>query len=645
MPASAVLGVDLLLAAACAAAWGTALAAGLALTRTTAPGWVPRWAPDAVGTLGVLIGAGRLAVLFGGPSALVGDRLLGATALTAPGCLAGLAALVLPRLTGPERHGRQLSALAAASSLTTAGLLAVLTLGTPAGWLPVAVLGALALLATGAVAAGLAKGWRHRAVPALGTLSVAILVGSLAVAWMDSRGGAPSSFHEMDGHSGMSSTGPAASSPHANRSVDALRGSQTSGPVREFTLHARSGKVTLDNGSTVDALTFGSLPGPELRAVQGETVRVTLVNDSVADGVTLHWHGYDVPNAMDGVPGVTQDAVMPGQSFTYEFAAAQTGTYWYHTHQNGSADVPLGLYGALVVDPPGGPAPGVKDLTVPVHSIAGATLFGSHAGAWSETVAPGTPVRVRLINTDQLTQRFGVAGSGFRLSAVDGGDLAGGAELAGTVLPLAAGGRYDVVLTMPDHPVWITAEGSHGGALALIPPGDPAPSSAPRFGGGTELDLAAYGAPAASPVPHADATATYTADHLLRFVDGTPKFAFTINGAVYPNIPPLVVHDGENVLVTIVNRSDDIHPMHPHGHHVRVVSIDGRAVAADLRMDSLEVRPGQVWTVLLTADNPGIWMDHCHNLSHARDGMVFHLAYEGVGTPFSHDASSANRPE
>ncbi len=598
----------------------------------------------------MLLAGVRLAVLATARPELVDDRLSGCLALTLPGAVAGAGAVATGQLaTGALARARWARAvvrpgLTAAAALTTAGLLAVVTLGTPAGWLPLAVLAALALLGTAAGALGFRRSWRNPGAIAVGGLGVAVLVGALAVSWMDSRAAGPSSFafagHHLEASAGSDSPAPA-------RSVDALRGPAPTGPVRRFTLHARSERVTLDDGTSVDALTFGSLPGPELRAVQGETVRVTLVNESVADGVTLHWHGYDVPNAMDGVPGVTQDAVMPGQTFTYEFPAAQAGTYWYHTHQNASADEPKGLYGALVVDPAGGPTPGVLDLTVPVHSLGGATLFGSHARTWTQQAAPGSHVRLRLINTDQLTQRFSLAGASFRLAAVDGGDLAAvdgpSGELSGTVLPLAAGGRYDVVLTMPDHPVQLALEGARSGGLTLVPPG--ATAGAPRFAAGPELDLASYGARAAAPAPRADASATYVLDHLIRFVDGVPRFAFTVNGAVYPNIPPLVVRDGERVLVTIVNRSDEIHPMHPHGHHVRVLSIDGRQVAADLRMDSMEVRPGQVWTVLLTADNPGIWMDHCHNLAHARDGMMFHLAYAGVSTPFTHNGASSNRPE
>ena len=96
----------------------------------------------------------------------------------------------------------------------------------------------------------------------------------------------------------------------------------------------------------------GSTPGPLLRVTQGDLVEVTLVNEDVADGATLHWHGLDVPNAADGVAGVTQDAVMPGERFTYRFLADQAGTYWYHSHQVSHEQVLGGLFGALVIDPP-----------------------------------------------------------------------------------------------------------------------------------------------------------------------------------------------------------------------------------------------------------------------------------------------------
>ncbi len=80
-------------------------------------------------------------------------------------------------------------------------------------------------------------------------------------------------------------------------------------------------------------------------------MEVVLRNEDVDDGVTIHWHGVDVPNAEDGVAGVTQNAVLPGESYTYRFRAEQVGTFWYHTHQVSSKEVRRGLFGAFVIEP------------------------------------------------------------------------------------------------------------------------------------------------------------------------------------------------------------------------------------------------------------------------------------------------------
>lgn len=100
-----------------------------------------------------------------------------------------------------------------------------------------------------------------------------------------------------------------------------LVASPSDAPVKAFTLTAQTARVDL-GGKTVEAWTYnGSAPGPELRVRQGDQVVVTLKNRAIEAGVTIHWHGIAVPNAMDGVAGVTQDAVKPGQSFTYRFIA------------------------------------------------------------------------------------------------------------------------------------------------------------------------------------------------------------------------------------------------------------------------------------------------------------------------------------
>jgi FtsP/CotA-like multicopper oxidase with cupredoxin domain len=157
-----------------------------------------------------------------------------------------------------------------------------------------------------------------------------------------------------------------------------------------------------------------------------------------------------------------------------------------------------------------------------------------------------------------------------------------------------------------------------------------------------------YGAP--QPVPDImgeyDVSTTIVLDRLPRVVHGRPALAQTVDGRVYPDIPPIMVAEGDLVRMRVVNRSFETHPMHPHGHHVLVLSVNGRApTGSPIWLDTFDVQPGEVWEVALRADNPGIWMDHCHNLEHATAGMMFHLAYSGVSTPFSHGPGSANVPE
>ena len=122
----------------------------------------------------------------------------------------------------------------------------------------------------------------------------------------------------------------------------------------------------------------GTSPGPTLTVKQDELVEVRLRNESVSDGITLHWHGLDVPNAMDGVAGVTQDAVLEGGEFVYRFVAEQVGTYWYHSHQVSHEQVIGGLYGVLVVQPP--IRVPRRDVIAAAHTYLGAKTINGSAG-------------------------------------------------------------------------------------------------------------------------------------------------------------------------------------------------------------------------------------------------------------------------
>ena len=163
------------------------------------------------------------------------------------------------------------------------------------------------------------------------------------------------------------------------------------------------------------------------------------------------------------------------------------------------------------------------------------------------------------------------------------------------------------------------------------------------------FDPARYGHPAPTPFSLAsrfDRRLRLVLDDGPGFFDGHFGLLPKVNGHVFPDTPVLMVRQGDLVATTIVNRSHNDHPMHLHSHHVLVLSRNGTPTSGSpWRADTVEVLPGEVVDVAFRADNPGIWMDHCHNLQHAAQGMVLHLAYEGVTSPYQVGHATANRPD
>jgi FtsP/CotA-like multicopper oxidase with cupredoxin domain len=130
------------------------------------------------------------------------------------------------------------------------------------------------------------------------------------------------------------------------------------------------------------------------------------------------------------------------------------------------------------------------------------------------------------------------------------------------------------------------------------------------------------------------------------FYDGRFNVLYTINGEVFPDTPMFMVQKGDLVKVTFINHSFEDHPMHLHGHHLLVLSRNGDAVSGSpWWTDTLNVAPGETYEVAFLADNPGIWMDHCHNLDHAAVGMVMHLGYDAITSPFEVGRGTPNQPE
>ncbi len=523
-------------------------------------------------------------------------------------------------------------------------------------------------------------GRRPTAAAAVAGLMICTALGSGVFAWLGSRAADGATIVAAVGHhdgNGVTVKDPTpVTSLVGDASADAV--------VRHYELTARMEQVTLPSGQTTEAWTFGSLPGPALEAHVGEVMEVVLNNRDVAAGVTLHWHGYDVPNAMDGVAGATQDAVMPGESMTYRFTAAQSGTYWYHTHQDSAEGVRKGLYGTFVVHHPTS-ARADTDIVVAGHDLSGLGLLGSSDRGSVHTATPGSTVRIRLINTDSVQQRYLIQGTAFKAAAVDGTEVNQPQEVTGKLLRLGAGGRVDIAFAMPASPVTLRLDAAAGAVVIIAPPGsaaadpdDVTPEKMPAgiFTITPVLDLLEYGKPLESaepldpgnlldsdnaldpgnpliqeragsePVRPITREEVIVLDRQFRFVDGIPRYAFTVNGAAYPLVPSIEVTEGDTVKVTVVNRTSEPHPMHPHGHHMQVLSRNGVVPSGSpLTLDTVDVLPGEVWELLLHADNPGIWMDHCHNLDHAAEGMMMLLKYQGVSSPFVHGGQSHNRPE
>ena len=342
----------------------------------------------------------------------------------------------------------------------------------------------------------------------------------------------------------------------------------------------------------------------------------------------------------------------------YRFVPQQVGSFWYHSHQQSDAQVKRGLLGALVVEPADGPVTGV-DVTAIAHaypvgdgrvtafSLGGAT---PSSRASRKAVKPGTPVRLRLVNADNEARGYSLTGAPFRVSAIDGVDLAGASDITGKSLFVAGGGRYDLTFTMPDGPVQLTItedENGDGSAAVLLSP-DGA-GEVRTITTGPALDLTSYGSAAQTPFgarSDFDRQFTLLLSQGFGFYDGQFILKRTINGAVFPDVPSLVVRKGDLVKVTFLNRSFSEHPMHLHGHHMLVLSRNGTpSTGSPWWTDTLQVSPGESYEVAFRADNPGLWMDHCHNLEHAAQGMTMHLMYEGYTTPYLVGDATGNNPE
>jgi multicopper oxidase len=438
--------------------------------------------------------------------------------------------------------------------------------------------------------------------------------------------------------------------------------------------------ATVDlGGRAVRTWTFnGELPGPELRLRAGAVLRARLENRLPA-GTTVHWHGIALPNPMDGVPGVTQPLVEPGQGFDYEFRLPDPGTYFYHPHVGLQID--RGLYGPLVVEDPHevvrydreavlvlddwihgiGPSPEAVLASLRrggMHHAGNAGAHHHHGGGEAATFDPTSPLgadagdvhhplylvngrpprdpavlkarpgermRLRIVNTAADTAfRLALGGHRLRVTHADGYPIR---PVTGDALLIAMGERYDVQVELGDgaFPLVALAEGKDARAFAVVRTGSGAtPGAGVRP---AELDRWVVTVADLDADPAVDLGRRPVARTHRLVLDGDMQtYRWTINGHAHHGGAPLTARQGERVRLQFENRSPMFHPMHLHGHTFQVRRAVERLPGP--RKDTVIVRPLERVTVELDADNPGRWMLHCHNAYHQAGGMMTTLAYE-----------------
>lgn len=247
--------------------------------------------------------------------------------------------------------------------------------------------------------------------------------------------------------------------------------------VKVFTLETAVIEWSILPGVEVAAYAFNQqVPGPRIQVTEGDRLRINVTNH-LPEPTSVHWHGLILPNAMDGAAEITQAPIPPGGQYTYEFVAQQPGTFFYHSHTHVDRQQPLGLYGALIVEPRTAPPTPAYDhevvlqlqewtfkegYTFPAMPMEGAlpnyfTINGKAYPA-TETVnmRVGERLLVRFIGSHSgFVHPMHIHGGPFRIVAADGYPVPAGAQLDKDTINVSPGERYDVIWEAREPGKWL----------------------------------------------------------------------------------------------------------------------------------------------------------------------------------------------
>jgi FtsP/CotA-like multicopper oxidase with cupredoxin domain len=198
-------------------------------------------------------------------------------------------------------------------------------------------------------------------------------------------------------------------------------------------------------------------PGPEIRVKEGDKVRINLTNN-LPEATTIHWHGLEVPNDQDGVPGITQPDVPPGGSWTYEFVAPKAGTAMYHTHSNTIKQLTKGLFGAFIVEPREGLPQYDREYTLLLYENSG--FYTINGRSFPKTledsllkIKTGERILIRMINAGQSHHPMHLHGHQFTVVQLDGNPLTN--PLVVNTQDIAPGQTVDVEVFGTNPGTWV----------------------------------------------------------------------------------------------------------------------------------------------------------------------------------------------
>lgn len=403
----------------------------------------------------------------------------------------------------------------------------------------------------------------------------------------------------------------------------------------------------------------GQVPGAPVRVTHGEPLAIT-VSNRLEVPTAVHWHGIRLPNAMDGVAGLTQPAIAPGAQFVYTFTPPDAGTYWYHSHVNAYEQVGRGLYGPLIIEEKNPPRVDRElvwmiddwrlsdDASISEDFGAGHDL--SHAGRIGNVptvngrfrdvvpVRSGERIRLRLINASNA-RNFALSFTDLspQVIALDGQAIT--PYRTDDPIVVGAAGRVDVILDFSGDP------GSSSTVVDsfyrepfdltrfVYEKGTPLRESTPDWpialesGNLPEPDL--ENAQVQSVVIGGGAMGGLRRAKFMNEWMGLREIAergyvWALNDTVGHSLdmPPMIdVKRGTTVKLQIDNQTAFPHPMHLHGHHMKLLSKNGEALKDPQWLDSPLLMPRESMELAFVADNPGVWLFHCHVLEHHAAGL------------------------